>query len=1298
MKPLPLFSEDYLTSRWGDEFREYLDSGDDAVLLGRLQTWAVRDKTLTETQLEGQFNDLFFKATWGYWGTGERDSAEGFCLNAQYGVAGAGQTGGTGSADLALGWFGMDGLGPVPQVLCEFKDIRSGLDAPQNRKGNNRSPVKQCFDYLKHSFDQTGSQSTLVPTWGVVTDMNEFRLYARRVGDSRCLHFFIESPDTHTISLTEDGEEAAYKRFLFQKVFRRDMLLARHGRSALEKVLEGQWVQEKELEKGFYREYRSYRVAVFEAITAANPNFDGTRGKLVRLTQRFLDRCIFILFCEDMGKALNFPTNLLRNTLIAKSKDQFYEPETDDIWRLVIRLFHAMRDGGIFPPEHTISKFNGGLFEELPELESLVIPNYVFCAKGQGENTERLAEHKDTLLFLSASYNFGTQGAMHERTLTLYALGRIFEQSITELEFMEAEAEGRQSIAALTKRKRDGVYYTPEWVTDYIVKETIGARLADIREELGLEFGAVLPEKSIEVYRKFIYSKRRNKKAPRNIVTRHMRALEKYEQALDSLTVLDPACGSGAFLIQALQFLLAERRNIAEERERITDSSGLFDLDEVMRGILSRNLYGVDINPESVEITQLALWLHTALPGKPLSNLNEHIRCGNSLVGPDFRQFYDDRYQEQDGLFEELDEQAREDVNVFDWAAAFPDVLGDDVPEEERGFDCVIGNPPYVKLQHFRRLKEAESEYFTDQRISDDSPLYESAQTGNFDIYLLFIEKGVGLMNSEGRMGYIAPSLWLKNQYGLGLRSKIKHLRAMDRWVDFKSFQVFGEATTYTALQFYRKMNSDAIRFHLAHDGDITSIDWSSNGVESISYDELPGEKSWTLAAGMERELLEKLACSTRSLGDESVTRQIFQGLITSRDYVYHLQRISPNCYRSKGGKVKGIEYEIEDEIMHPLVSGKEAKRYQRPDTDTYILFPYTIENGTARIFSANEMKKCFPNAWAYLKKHENELRGRERNGFNDAQWFRFGRTQNLDKQDFLKLLVPRLVSNLCCVADEEGKFYLDNVDVGGVLPVSADDLFFLCGVLNAPVCDFVFRRTSKPFRGETLSANKQYIAPLPIPNATKEQKMAVGDQAKNLQKLHTARRDKAALLKRRLDSDQCLADKRAEDWLWADVRKLKEWKQEAPAELAGRERTAWAKEQRAAKLEAHLDKIDALLRPNAILTVNCDSGEVNFCIESVPVATAYLDENEADFIAAQWREAARNTNVTEKFTAKQLVKKLLTLRKTDIAPLRMQVIKIDAEVQAFDAKIEQAERDMNQFIYGLYNLTEDEIKLVEAG
>lgn len=1287
----PLFSDEFLHSRWAHDFDAYLSSGDDAALLERLKNWVARSATQKERQLEGVFSSVFFEDVWGYWGTGRRDDAvSGYCLFPQYPVPGAGQGGGQGQADLALGWWSRPNTPETVQVLCEFKDIRSSLDAPQNRKGNNRSPVSQCLDYLKHSFADAPVNLTPKPTWAIATDMNEFRLYHRKYGETRYQRYVLKSADAEIASLIDDAEDAAFQRFLFQRLFSRELLIASAGTSPLQQLLDGNSELELALEKEFYREYQAYRESVYRAIVDANPSFHGTRGTLVRLTQRLLDRCIFILFCEDMGQALDFPPELLRDMLIAKSLDHYFEPEGDQVWSSLKTLFRTMRDGGPFPPNHRIGKFNGGLFEELVELESLRIPNRVFCKGGQGVSPESIRADKGTLLYLAAQYNFGARKSGHERTISLYTLGRIFEQSITELEYMEAEADGKESIASLTKRKRDGVYYTPEGVTGYIVEQVVGERLRDIRDALDLEIPAELPETDMEKYRSAVHGQK--KRIPDNAVSRHMRLLDEYENAVARVKVLDPACGSGAFLIQALDLLLAERQTIAEERARVKGIGTLFDPDASTRDILASNLYGVDINPESVEITQLSLWLKTASPGKPLSNLQAHIRWGNSLVDSGFADFYSDKHST---LFEDAKAQAQEDVRVFDWESEFPDVLGLDVPAEQRGFDCVVGNPPYVKLQHFRKLKPDESDYYVQGRRRDGAPVYESAQTGNFDLYLLFIEKGLALLGQDGRMGYIAPSLWLKSEYGLGLRRLVKRGSSLDRWIDFGSHQVFAEAATYTALQFFRGRPSSAVRFSLAPDGDIASIDWEA-GVESVAWDALPADCAWNLAAAEDAALIARLAATCKPLSESCAG--ITVGIQTSADIIYHLKRIAPGRYSQQGSRADGVEHQVEDAVMHPLVSGREAKRYQLPTTETYILFPYTTEAGTSRLFTAEEMRVRFPRAWSYLRGYEAILRARECHKMdNDDVWWGYNYPKNLDKQEFAKLLVPRLVTRLFCVADEAGEFYLDNVDVGGVIPSTAGDLWFLCGVLNGPVCDFMFRRISKPFRGDTLSANKQYIAPLPIPRATEAQKAWVAALAKRLQDLHTARRDKIRQLQSRLDSSQCIRKPHDVSWLWAEVTDPRLLAAEAPADAGGRSRTAWARDTHAELLEAGLADIGAALTPGVALAVEREGGELRFLVGGAPRITHYEQEDEAKFLAAQWRQIARMTNVTGKYQAKTLVKALLNVRDTNSEAIRSQVVGLDSEILALDDQIIQSEHEMNYYVYGLYGLSKQEIRLVEA-
>ena len=1273
MPALPLFEETFLRAQWSAEFDAFESSPESAALLARLRAWANRD-LLNERASETAFIQRFFSETWGYHLQGHETPT--YTCRPQYELSGAGQSGGMGFADLALGHFGGDG---VPQVLCEFKDIRSGLDAKQARKGNTRSPVEQCFDYLQSAWQGRDRDALTEPFFALVTDMNEFRLYARRLGRGQFQRFVISGPASATEpSLLGDTPAAAFRRFVFWKIFQPSMLLADRGAPLLDRLLRDQVVREKTIEKDFYREYHDYREFVYRSLVEANPDFTGTRGQLVRLTQRFLDRCIFILFCEDMGRVLRYPPALLRDILSEKSQSRFYDPEGSGPWDEMRALFRAMRDGGNFG-SHAIDKFNGGLFELDPALDSLHIPAKVFCAPGQATH---LLDHKRTLLYFSAAYNFGLSSAAGERAISLYTLGRIFEQSITELEIMEAEADGRVSINKLSKRKTDGVYYTPEWVVSMIVEQTLGLRLDDIKEELGFGRLPPLDEAVVAEYRAFLNDKRRA--APN--AGAWIAFFEKYRARLGQLRIVDPACGSGAFLIQALNRLVEEYRWLVAEEERITGGRRLFDQDSVIRSILSDNIYGVDINQESVEITKLALWLHTAAPGKPLCSLDQNIRCGNSLVGPDFADFYAARHET---LFAQVDENERERINAFDWHAAFPGVFS------HGGFDCVIGNPPYIKLQHFRRAQADTAAYLCEANHPDGTPVYASTRSGNFDMYLPFIEKGIRILKPEGRMGYIAPNVWMVNEYGKPLRQLIRRTRSLDRWLDFKSHQIFDEAITYTSLQFFRGSAVPALTCAFAPDGNAAAIQWEN--ADRIPYEELPEETAWNLAPKAEMELIGKLRQRSRPLGNSDWTQQIFQGLITSADPIYQLKKVSSGIYQTK----RGDNVRLEDEIMKPLVSGPEAKRYLTPITDTYILFPYTLDSERPRLLSGDEMSRRFPLAWSYLCANQVDLRKRENNSFDDDAWYRFGRNQSIDKQEHPKLIVAQTVPSLRICNDNQGQFYLNNVRVNGILTPSADVAWYLLGILNAPVCDFVFRRTAKDKEGGYYEANKQFIAPLPIPDASPEQRAEVGARARELQELHTLRRDTIAKLDQRLHSAQTspVSPAPKEEWLWPAIGTAATWKRSpaAPAGLSARELTAWAKQQHAAALQERHDTLNALLQPGATLTVTNTEDELALHIAGREALRLY-DKPGTPFLAAQWRHALRDLNVTEAFNASRLIKNLLTLRTTTEEPLRQRILALDEEITALDQTIATKESELNAIIYSRYHLTPEEMAMVEGG
>ncbi len=379
----------------------------------------------------------------------------------------------------------------------------------------------------------------------------------------------------------------------------------------------------------------------------------------------------------------------------------------------------------------------------------------------------------------------------------------------------------------------------------------------------------------------------------------------------------------------------------------MTESGG--DDASVIADILRANIYGVDINPASVEIAQLALWLHTARGDKPLSALDRHVREGNSLIDDNF-------FLGQPTLLA-YDADEKERVNAFDWKKEFPEVFA------QGGFDAVVSNPPYVKLQNFRSAHADMASYLRDGRPGRGFKPYFSTQTGNFDLYLPFIEKGISLLNDQGRLGYIAPSLWVTNEYGEGLRNFIGSGRHLDRWVDFKAYQVFEEGTTYTALQFFTKTPNKEIRVAEAPSGEIPPDPWS-DPTRSIAYGHQVFGERWLLLTGKDRALIERLYKRCKRLDDPDFTTNIFVGIQTSADAIYHLKRTAPGlyvCYPEGKSKPPPYEVEIEDALMKPIVSGADAKRYVAPSTDTYLLFPYKVEGHVARLIDSPTLSEKYP-------------------------------------------------------------------------------------------------------------------------------------------------------------------------------------------------------------------------------------------------------------------------------------------------------------------------------------------------
>ncbi len=344
---------------------------------------------------------------------------------------------------------------------------------------------------------------------------------------------------------------------------------------------------EEHITKQLYKDYSTFKIAMWQNMVKNSPGAD--QLLLFKKTQKLLDRFLFIFFAEDSGLLPpNSISRMVKRWEVLKEEDA-YKP-LYEIFKQYFEYINIGRKGK--SPQDDIYAYNGGLFLSDDVLNNIVIDDEV------------LHPHVMKL----TTYDFQSE-------VNVNILGHIFENSLNEIENVIAKLEGKEVDKSKTKRKKDGVYYTPKYITKYIVDNTIGKLCEGKKAELG-----IIDEE---------YAKGRSKRK-KETIRKLDKSLQTYREWLLNVTICDPACGSGAFLNQALEYLIAEHSYIDELESQLLGYS--FEFPGVENHILEKNIYGVDINEESVEIAKLSLWLRTAQRGRKLTSLNNNLKCGNSLI------------------------------------------------------------------------------------------------------------------------------------------------------------------------------------------------------------------------------------------------------------------------------------------------------------------------------------------------------------------------------------------------------------------------------------------------------------------------------------------------------------------------------------------------------------------------------------------------------------------------------------------------------------------------------------------
>ena len=667
-------------------------------------------------------------------------------------------------------------------------------------------------------------------------------------------------------------------------------------------------------------------------------------------------------------------------------------------------------------------KYNSGLFHFQKESGVSDAPDTL---------TPRLAVDDKTLKPILQSLYFEHGSPYNFGVLPVEILGTVYERFLGKVIRLtaghQAKVEEKPEV-----RKAGGVYYTPAYIVSYIVHNTIGKQIEG--------------------------------KSPADLAGgKNGRAFR----------VLDMACGSGSFLIGAYQFLLDHclkwyQANPSKKYAKAVwqNAKGETRLTIAERKrILTTHIFGVDIDRQAVETTKLSLLLK-ALEGendttlsrqmtlfheRALPNLSDNIKCGNSLIASDFSVVPEDLVR----------------VHAFDWPAQFPEAM------KAGGFDAVIGNPPYIRIQTLKETNPESVNYLKEH--------YAAAAKGNYDIYVVFVERALSLLCPAGRLGYILPHKFFNAQYGQALRAHLASGKHISGITHFGHQQVFKGATTYTCLLFTQKSPAANLRYAKVDDLEKWALT-KDETVVLVPADKLTGG-DWAFAAGPAASLLDKLRQQPATL--ESVTYRIFQGLKTSADKIYIVEQ-----RQRKGKQVlvwspeKQAEYWLEDGLLHPLIKGGDSRRFVMTKTERLILFPYEKQgSGVSDLITEAELRKRFPKTWGYLKENKRYLEMRENGKMLGPKWYAYIYPKALDVMPLPKLFTPDLAACASFSYDETGEcFFTGGVAGGyGLLPKPGVSPKFLLGLLNSRLLNWIIGQTGTQMRGGYFSFEARFIRSLPI-------------------------------------------------------------------------------------------------------------------------------------------------------------------------------------------------------------------------
>ncbi|MBP8608602.1 MAG: Eco57I restriction-modification methylase domain-containing protein [Syntrophaceae bacterium] len=804
----------------------------------------------------------------------------------------------------------------------------------------------------------------------ILTDFEEFAVYDCRV-----------KPDKSDKASTARIIYMNYKEYLT----RWEEIASVFSKEAVMKGSFDKYAESAKAKKGtagvdaaFLAEIDSWRQALAQNIALRNPKL--SQRELNYSVGKTIDRIIFLRICEDRGIEPYGQLMALQNGA--------------NVYKRLTEIYYNADD-----------KYNSGLFHFKQEKDRFEPPDDLTLSLSIDDKI--LKDIFKSLYYPESPYEFSV--------LPADILGQVYEQFLGKVIHLtpghRAKVEEKPEV-----RKAGGVYYTPTYIVDYIVKNTVGKLL--------------------------------DGKTPKTA---------------EKLRILDPACGSGSFLIGAYQYLLDWHRDIyvEDDPEKYTKGKNPALYQKIRnewrlttaerKRILLNNIYGVDIDPQAVEVTKLSLLLKV-LEGesdqtikssfklfheRALPDLGNNIKCGNSLIGPDY-------YEGKQTSF--LDTEERERVNAFDWEKEFPEIF------QAGGFDAVIGNPPYIRQEMIGDFKEYFQQHY-------------KVYNGVADIYVYFIERGINFLNQNGFFSYIVANKWIRANYGMPLRKWLKD-QNIEEIVDFGDLPVFQKATTYPCvIRVVKNKSKKELRVTSVKTLSFRDLEsYVANQYFTINPLKLDS-KGWSLTDSNTQELLEKIKKAGVSLA-EYVKGNIYRGVLTGLNEAFVIDAGTKRKLIAEDKKSK--------ELIKPFLLGRDIKRYQPPESNNFLIF-------TRRGINI----KDYPAINRYLSQYKESLLPKPKD-WKGAEWKgrKPGNYQWYEIQDAVdyyeefekpKIIYPNICKKPEFTLDHTG-FYTNQK----CFIISYSDKYLL-GILNSSVSNFLFNLLLPKLRGDFFEPSYVYFKDFPI-------------------------------------------------------------------------------------------------------------------------------------------------------------------------------------------------------------------------